>query len=357
MSAKKTALYDRHLALNGQMVEFSDTLLPVRYSSETEEHKAVREAVGIFDISHMGEFFIGGDDKKEFLQKLLTNNLDRLAKDQAQYTLLLNPKGGIIDDLIIYQMPDKFLLCVNASNIEKDLLWIKEQALGFRVELHNASDDLSLIALQGPKSFELLRSITEEELPKRFYCRQIYLNGIDCLMAHTGYTGEEGVEIFVKNHEAKPLWDLLIERGQAFGIKPCGLAARDSLRLEAGLLLWGQDMDETISPLEAGLMFAVDLKKDFIGQPALLAQKKLGLSKKLMGFSLKDRGIARHNCSVLDSLGSQIGLVTSGSFLPEKKLAFGLAYLKPDLKVGQEIFIDIRGRKCPAIIQKPKFLS
>lgn len=355
MSQKKTALYDSHLALNAHMVEFSSTLLPVRYQSEAEEHKAVREAVGLFDISHMGEFFVSGDDAKAFLQKLLTNNLDHLSDGQAQYTLLCNHDGGIIDDLIVYQLlSNRFLLCVNASNIEKDFKWIEKQVSG-RVNLENASDEISLIALQGPKTFELLSSIAKEEWPQRFAHRQTFLNGIDCLVAHTGYTGEEGVEIFVKNHEAKALWDLLLERGHEFGIRPCGLSARDSLRLEAGLLLWGQDMDEATNPVEAGLMFAVDLNKDFIGKNALMA-KRAPLKKKLRGFCLTDRGIARHGCPVLDKNLTQIGVVTSGSFIPEKKLAFGLAYVDEKTKLGQEVLIDIRGRYCPGIIQKPKFL-
>ncbi len=356
--SKKTALYDSHLSLSGQMVEFSHTLLPVRYQSEAEEHKVVREDAGIFDISHMGEFFVSGADAATFLQKILTNNLEHLDFGQAQYTLLLNHEAGIIDDLIVYRLSgEKYLLCVNASNIEKDFSWIKEQSAGFNVEIEDASDKFSLIALQGPKALDILRSITTDELPLRFGHKYIYLNGIDCLMAHTGYTGEEGVEIFVKNDEAKALWDLLLERGRAFNLKPCGLSARDSLRLEAGLLLWGQDMDENTSPIDAGLMFAVDLSKDFIGHEVLVRKKQQGAQKKLMGFILKDRGVARHESPVLDQGQKHIGVVTSGTYLPEKKLAIGFAYVTPETKLGQDVFIDIRGRLAPAVMKKTKFLN
>lgn len=355
--AQKTALYDHHIALDGHMVEFAGTWLPVRYQSESAEHMAVRTKVGIFDISHMGEFFIEGIDAVRFLQKILTNDADSLAIGQAHYTLLLNDQAGIIDDLILYRLEsDRFLLCVNASNIDKDFLWIKKHAEGFQVSLENASAKFSLIALQGPKALPLLRSITKEELPSRFFAKNMSLGGHDCLVAHTGYTGEEGVEIFIENRDAIALWQLLLKKGEAFGITPCGLSARDSLRLEAGMMLWGQDMDENINPKEAGLMFAVAQKKDFNGKRALLTKIEQGVSKKLMGFCLEDRGIARHGAQVVDKDGAPLGVVTSGTFLPEKKIAIGFAYVSSKLALGQEVYIDIRGRASKAKLVKPRFL-
>lgn len=354
---KKTSLYDAHVALNGHMVNFAGFMLPVRYESEMKEHQAVRKNVGLFDISHMGEFFVYGPDATKFLQKVLTNNIENLDPGQAQYTMLLNEQAGIIDDLIVYRLEDKFLLCVNASNIEKDFLWLRSQSSKFQVKLEDVSDKFALIALQGPKAIEVIKSITSDELPQKFAQKRIYLNGIESLVANTGYTGELGFEIFVNEQEANALWQLLLERGKDFGIKPCGLSSRDSLRLEAGLLLWGQDMDEHISPLEAGLMFAVDLEKDFIGKSSLLLKKEQGPQKKLMGFYLKDAGIARHENPVLDQQLKPIGVVTSGTYLPESKKAFGFLYINPSAKVDQEVLIDIRGRHVKAQIVKPKFLS
>ncbi|HXW52955.1 MAG TPA: glycine cleavage system aminomethyltransferase GcvT, partial [Myxococcota bacterium] len=282
MTAKKTPLYSAHQALNAQFVEFASTLLPVRFHSEKEEHLAVRQAVGIFDVSHMGEFFVSGKNAASFLDHLLTNNVNRLSENEAQYSLLLNEQGGIIDDLIIYrQRNGQFLLCVNAANIERDWQHIsREKRSVGDVEIENASHRFAQIAVQGKKASELLRLLTKSQLPARFHIVSTKLNSIETLVARTGYTGEDGFEIFLSNVDAEHLWQILLEHGQALGIKPCGLAARDSLRLEAGLLLHGQDMDETTTPIEAGLMFAVDMnKKNFIGKDALIKQKARGISK------------------------------------------------------------------------------
>lgn len=361
MSTKKTAIYDCHVRLGAQMVEFASTYLPVRYDSEKEEHLAVRTAVGMFDVSHMGEFFIEGQGAARFLQYILTNDVTRLAVGQAQYSLLLNEKAGIIDDLIVYRIAnDRFLLCVNAANIDKDWRSITDKTKGFvDLNLENASDRFSQLALQGPKAIPLLQALTTEPLPKRFHIKSVKLSGIDALVARTGYTGEDGVEIFVSNQHAPKLWQLLIDRGQIFSLKPCGLAARDSLRLEAGLLLHGQDMDEATTPLEAGLMFAVDLKKaDFVGKNALLSQKNLGATKKLVGFRLAERGIARHGFKVMDKHQQEVGVVTSGSWPPNQETAVGLAYVRADqAHEGQKILIDIRGRSVEAQITKPKFMT
>jgi aminomethyltransferase len=354
MIPKKTALYQCHLDCKAQMVEFAHTLLPVRYHSEKDEHVAVRHSVGMFDVSHMGEFFIEGPHAHEFLQGLLTNNLDRLVDHQAQYSLLLNERGGIIDDLIVYRLGgQKYLLCVNAANIERDWHHVSSQAsLVSGLVFKNASDEYGQIALQGPKAYQLIKSLTDDKIPERFFIERIKISGIDTLTARTGYTGEDGFEIFVANNQAPRLWNSLLDRGQAYEVKPCGLAARDSLRLEAGLLLHGQDMDETTTPLEARLMFAVDMTKPhFIGKDALVKQKAAGLTKKLMGFTMLDRGIARHGFNVFDQHHQEIGVVTSGTFPPQKSYGLGLAYiLATHAKAGQEILIDIRGRMAKARI-------
>lgn len=351
MTAKKTPLYQCHKNLACFMTEFAGTTLPVRYGSEKEEHLAVRRDVGMFDISHMGEFFVEGSQAHPFLQSMLSNNLDRLAINQAQYTLLLNEQGGIIDDLIVYRLDtQKYLLCVNAANIAKDFGHLSQHICGRLVTLMDASDDYGLIALQGPKAVSLLKTLTNEQIPERFFMHHLTISGVETLTARTGYTGEDGCEIFVPSRDAQKLWESLMEHGHKFGLKPCGLAARDSLRLEAGLLLCGQDMDETTTPREAGLMFAVDMKKsDFLGKEALLRQKVHGAPKKLMPFVMQDKGIARHGFKVFDHQAQEIGVVTSGTLPPEKMASIGLAYITSDCAhSGQEILIDIRGRMARA---------
>lgn len=351
MTAKKTPLYQCHKNLVCFMTEFAGTTLPVRYGGEKEEHLAVRRDVGMFDISHMGEFFVEGLQAHPFLQSMLSNNLDRLAINQAQYTLLLNEQGGIIDDLIVYRLgAQKYLLCVNAANIAKDLRHLSEHVRGRSVTLVDASDDYGLIALQGPKAVSLLKTLTDGQMPERFFIHNLTVGGVETLTARTGYTGEDGCEIFVASQNAQKLWESLMEHGHRFGLKPCGLAARDSLRLEAGLLLCGQDMDETTTPREAGLMFAVDMKKtDFLGKVALVRQKTEGIAKKLMPFVMHDKGIARHGFKVFDHQTQEIGVVTSGTLPPEKPASIGLAYIKPGwAHPGQEILIDIRGRMAQA---------
>ncbi len=354
MSPKTTPLIDCHRESQAYLVEFAGTLLPLRYSSEREEHLAVRRALGMFDVSHMGEFVISGVQAYPYLQSLLTNNLNKLEAGQAQYSLILNHQGGIIDDLIVYKFSNEyFMLCVNAANIDTDWQCLTKHAQGFtQLELKNVSDDYAQIAVQGPQAINLLSTLSDTKLPKKFRFKRLKLASIDVIAAHTGYTGEAGLEIFLAPMQAPRLWRLLLKHGQAFGLKPCGLAARDSLRLEAGMLLHGSDIDETTSPLEAGLSWIVDLAKDdFIGKKALIAQQAAGITKKLVGFRLLERGIARHGFSIHNSNHETIGQVSSGSWLPGHDYALGLAYVSAKhAKLGSEILIIIRDRPTRAVI-------
>ncbi len=356
MTVKKTALYDRHVAMGAQMVEFKNTLLPVRFHSEIEEHEAVRNRAGIFDVSHMGEFSVAGDHARDFLQAVLTNNIDRLAVNEAQYSLMLNEQGGVIDDLIVYRLePALYLLCVNAGNIDRDWRHINEQAAQYEpCNITNVSDQYAQFALQGPESMAILHSVSSEAPPNKFTIKSMDLAGVNALVARTGYTGEDGVEIFVKNPQALTLYDQLLTHGHDYGLIPCGLAARDSLRLEAGLLLHGQDMNETVKPNEVGLMFAVDMTKpEFVGKQAL---EETVPQRKLVGFKLLDKGIARHDFAVLDSEQNNIGVVTSASYLSKQKLAIGFAIIeKTAARIGNRIFIDIRGRHAAAEICSTRF--
>ena len=358
MTAKKTALYEKHISLGAQMVEFSKTLLPVRFRSEIEEHMAVRTGAGIFDVSHMGEFLIEESHARDFLQGILTNNIDLLAVGQAQYSLLLNHNAGIIDDLIVYRLDDNvYLLCVNAGNIERDWQHINEHRKQFApCDITDVSTQYAQFALQGPRSSDVLSLLCSEILPTKFTIKSLKLDGITALVARTGYTGEDGFEIFIKNDDAPDLYDRLLLHGKAYDLMPCGLASRDSLRLEAGLLLHGQDMDETITPKEVGLMFAVDVTKDdFIGKRALEAFQP---SHKLVGFKLLDKGIARHDFAVLDEDLQLIGKVTSATYLPHKKMAIGFALVdERQAMPGKKILVDIRGRHAIAEICSMRFLK
>ncbi|MCA9506855.1 MAG: glycine cleavage system aminomethyltransferase GcvT [Myxococcales bacterium] len=355
MTAKKTPLYNCHQKCGAHMVEFAQTLLPVRYQSEKEEHLAVRNHVGMFDVSHMGEFFVSGNEAEKFLNYTLSNNVEKLKNNQAHYSLMLNINGGIIDDLIVYKIsPTNFLLCVNAANIDNDWKWLKGMSSDFDLNLENASDRYAQIALQGPKSIEILQHLCDGPLPDRFHFSQINISSMAVLIARTGYTGEDGVEIFVANDNAQDLWNIFLNHS----VRPCGLAARDSLRLEAGMLLHGSDMDENTTPLEARLSFAVDFSKKFIGKDALILQKTQGLQKKLFGFRLNERGIARAGFKIFDKHQNQIGKVSSGTWPPSQTQAIGLAFCTAtDLKNGDEIYIDIRGRLSKASVAKTKFIS
>lgn len=360
MSTQKTPLYNCHAALKAQMVVFADTLLPLRYESEKEEHKTVRNAVGLFDVSHMGEFMVEGADARAFLQKMLTRDVSTMKPGKALYALLLNENAGILEDLIVYCLAEQsFMLCVNAANIASDWQWLYEHAAAFiALDLRDVSLNYAQLALQGPKAMALLSSLCQDPLPKRFCCKELAIGMTPCLVARTGYTGEDGVEIFVDAKRAEELWHTLIEKGQDYGLKPCGLAARDSLRLEAGLLLHGTDINKETTPLEANLGFAVDMNnKQFIGRAAHEAQISKGIKQKICGFRMLERGIARHGFPILDTKLCPIGVVTSGTWPESQKLGIGLALMQaPIPAIGSEVCIDIRNRVVKALITAPIFL-
>jgi aminomethyltransferase len=344
---KKTALYDCHSNLNANLISFAGTLLPVRYSSEREEHMAVRQHAGIFDVSHMGEIWISGSSAFDFLQNILSNNINLLNNNQAQYSLILNHSAGIVDDIIIYKFSDQdYMLCVNAGNIEKAHNWIIKQASNINnLHITNNSDQWSQIAVQGPESFTVIKKIFPDLSLKRFHFTKKDFLGSSCIIAYTGYTGEKGVEIFVPNQEAPLLWQSLLEVGRRHSLKPCGLSARDSLRLEAGLLLHGSDMDETTSPLEVGLSFAVDLNKaEFIGKNALLTELQSGPKRELRAFRLCERGVPRHGAQVLSKNHKHIGVVSSGACPPTESFAIGFAFVTREARLEKDIFIAIRDK-------------
>ena len=358
---KKTALYDKHVALGAKMVPFAGFDMPVQYSGVTEEHFAVREKVGLFDVSHMGQFFVEGPQAKALLQKVTTNNVDTLEDGKAQYTCLPNETGGIVDDLIIYKMNDeKYFVVVNASNIDKDWDHISKYNAEIGATMTNASDDMSLLAIQGPKAVETLQKLTEvnlSEIPYYHFTVGTVAGVSDVIISNTGYTGSGGFEIYFKNDAAETLWNAVIEAGDAFGIAPCGLAARDTLRLEKGFCLYGNDIDDTTSPLEAGLGWITKFDKDFVSKEIFAKQKEEGVTRKLVGFELTDKGVPRHDYPVVDADGNVIGKVTSGTQSPMRKIGIGLAYVdKSHNKVGTEIFIQVRNKNIPAKVVKTPFV-
>ncbi len=357
---KKTALYDKHVSLGAKIVPFAGFEMPVQYSGVTEEHFAVREKAGLFDVSHMGQFFIEGAGAKDLLQYVTTNNVDVLENGKAQYSCLPNENGGIVDDLIVYKMDDeKYFVVVNASNIDKDWDHISKYNT-FGAVMTNASDDMSLLAVQGPKATEILQKLTEtnlSEIPYYNFTVGSVAGVSDVIISNTGYTGSGGFEIYFKNESAEKLWDAIIEAGSEEGIIPCGLAARDTLRLEKGFCLYGNDIDDTTSPIEAGLGWITKFDKDFISKETFAKQKEEGINRKLVGFELTDKGVPRHDYPVVDAEGNVIGKVTSGTQSPMKKVGLGIAYVdKPYFKIGSEIFIQVRNKNIPAKVVKMPFI-
>lgn len=357
----KTALYDKHVSLGAKMVPFAGFEMPVQYSSVTQEHVAVREKVGIFDVSHMGQFFIEGATAKDLLQFVTTNNVDTLENGKAQYTCLPNGNGGIVDDLIVYKMNDeKYFVVVNASNIEKDWNHISKYNEKFGAKMTNSSDEMSLLAIQGPKAAETLQKLTETNLSEIPYYHFTVgkIAGIDdVIISNTGYTGSGGFEIYFKNEDAEKLWDSIIEAGEEFGIIPCGLASRDTLRLEKGFCLYGNDIDDTTSPLEAGLGWITKFDKDFVDKERFAQQKADGITRKLVGFEMQERAIPRHDYLVVDVAGNEIGKVTSGTMSPLKNVGIGLAYVAKDhFKIDSEIYIQIRNKNVLAKVVKLPFV-
>jgi len=362
---RKTPLYDAHKRLGGKIIDFGGWALPVNYAAGIlAEHAATRNAVGVFDVSHMGEFHFRGPKALEALQKLVTNNVARLADGQALYTVACNPKGGIVDDLIVYRVaPNHFLTVVNAANIEKDLAWFRENAANL-CAIDNESDTTALIAFQGPKAIAVLETLGADELsmmPSFGFRTDVEVAGYATWVARTGYTGEDGVEIFCSPADAPGLFETLVKAAEAVGGSAAGLGARDTLRLEAKLPLYGNDLSDTTSPLEAGLGWVVKLDKGpFIGSEALVAQKAAGLQRRLVGFVMKDRGTGRHGYPVLASIagtpGVVVGEVTSGGVGPTVGKNVGMAYVPAELATaGTQLFIDCRGKTVPAEVVSGPF--
>lgn len=358
---KQTFLHDKHVALGARMVDFAGWDMPVQYSSIIDEHKTVRESVGIFDVSHMGEVIVYGEDALPFLNKLVPQDITKLVDLKAVYCQLTNKSGGIIDDLIIYKLEDKkYLIIANASRIDEDLNWMVRNKIGFDVTIVNESHNYSLLALQGPKACELIKSLGVSELPEFFHIKRSELFNINVWISRTGYTGEDGVEIMVKNEFSEYLWDKLLEAGKVYGIKPIGLGARDTLRLEAALHLYGNDLDENTTPVEAGLSWSIAKNKqeDYNGKEVILNQLKNGGNKKLVGLKMLDKNIARHGYDVYYN-NEKIGVITSGGISPIRGDNIALAYIKPldNLSVGSTIQIMIREKLHDAEIIKRPFVE
>ncbi|QDH77589.1 glycine cleavage system aminomethyltransferase GcvT [Echinicola soli] len=358
---KKVALNDKHIELGGKMVPFAGYNMPVRYSSDKEEHNTVRNGVGVFDVSHMGEFMVTGPHALSLIQKVSSNDAAKLVIGQAQYSCLPNEAGGIVDDLLVYKMDEeKYLLVVNASNIKKDWDWInKHNDMG--AELENISDDMSLFAVQGPKAVETLQKITPVNLDEvKFYHFTVgeFAGKKDVIISGTGYTGAGGFEIYVKNDDALEVWNAIFEAGAAADIKPIGLGARDTLRMEMGYCLYGNDINDTTSPLEAGLGWITKFTKDFINSENLKKQKEEGVSKKLVGFKFKDKGIPRTHYPIVNESGRQIGEVTSGTMSPSMSIGIGLGYVEKEYaKPGTEIAITVRNKNLAAVVEKLPLLK
>ena len=358
---KNTALTDIHIKHGAKMVPFAGYNMPVQYAGINAEHETVRKGVGVFDVSHMGEFIIRGEHALELIQQVTSNDAAKLYDGKVQYSCLPNKDGGIVDDLLVYRIDEKtYMLVVNASNIEKDWDWIA----GFNLvgaDMKNISDRTSLLAVQGPKAAEALQPLTDIELPSMEYYsfKKGKLAGIDnVIVSATGYTGAGGFELYFDNEHAEHIWNAIFIAGEALNIKPIGLGARDTLRLEMGFCLYGNDIDDTTSPLEAGLGWVTKFNKDFTNSAALKQQKQDGLKQKLVGFEMIERGIPRHGYSITDAEGNQIGRVTSGTQSPSLQKAIGMGYVDIAFsKEDTELYISIRDNKVKARVVKPPFFT
>ena len=356
---KDTALSEIHAALGAKMVPFAGYNMPVSYQGINIEHQTVREKVGVFDVSHMGEFFVTGPNALSLIQRVCSNDASKLEDGQAQYSCFPNEDGGVVDDLIVYRIAaEKWLLVVNASNIDKDWAWINlHNTMG--ASLENSSDHYSLLAIQGPKAIQAMQSLTQENLSAiKFYTFKIntFAGVENVIISATGYTGSGGFEIYCKNTQVAKIWTKVLEAGADWGIQPIGLAARDTLRLEMGYCLYGNDIDDTTSPLEAGLGWITKFNKDFINSESLKKQKEIGVSKTLVGFELSQRGIPRQGYAIVDAQGNSIGRVTSGTMSPSMGKGIGLGYVPMALKeVGSQIHIQIRNKIVPAMVVKLPF--
>ncbi|MFA9191384.1 glycine cleavage system aminomethyltransferase GcvT [Flavobacterium sp. FZUC8N2.13] len=356
---KNTALTHIHEALGAKMLPFAGYNMPITYEGINAEHETVRTAVGVFDVSHMGEFLLSGPNALALIQKVTSNDAATLTDGKVQYSCLPNNEGGIVDDLLVYKIKDEqYLLVVNASNIDKDWDWISAQNdLG--VEMKNLSDDYSLLAIQGPKAIEALQSLTSVDLSAIKYYNFVVgdFAGIEhVIISATGYTGAGGFEIYCKNNQVEQIWNKVFEAGAPFGIKPIGLAARDTLRLEMGFCLYGNDINDTTSPIEAGLGWITKFNKEFTNSDNLKKQKEVGVTKKLIGFEMQERAVPRHDYEIVDANGNNIGIVTSGTMSPSLNKGIGMGYVSiENSAVDSEIFIRIRKKDVPAKVVKMPF--
>jgi aminomethyltransferase len=355
---RRTPLFDEHRALGARLVPFAGFEMPVQYAGILAEHQAVRQRAGLFDVSHMGEVEIRGTGALDLVQRLTTNDASRLDIGQAQYTAFLNERGGVIDDCIVYRFPDHYMIVVNASNQEKDLAWIRQHAADFDAVIVDRSEDTGLIALQGPAAQQVLAGETDAALDDVAYYHftQATVAGVPAVVSRTGYTGEDGFELYLPADGTAAVWRALLAAGADAGVVPAGLGARDSLRLEVGYALHGSDIDEQHTPLEAGLGWIVKLDKgDFIGRDVLVRQKEDGVRRRLVGFTMKERAIPRHGYE-LQHAGNAVGVVTSGGHSPSLEKGLGLGYAEAaHARAGTALDVVIRGRPQPAEVVRPPF--
>ncbi|HGY54197.1 MAG TPA: glycine cleavage system aminomethyltransferase GcvT [Caldithrix abyssi] len=358
MELKKTALHDVHEKLGARMVEFAGYHMPIQYTGIRDEHRRVRQTVGVFDVSHMGEIEISGPNALDLVQKLTINDAAALSVNQAQYSAMCYPDGGIVDDLLVYRFPDKFLLVVNAANKDKDYRWIVDHKME-GTEVKDVSDSITQLAVQGKKAEATLQKLTDINLAEIpfYWFTEGELAGAPMIISRTGYTGEPGFELYFENQYAEQVWNAVFEAGQEFDIEPIGLGARDSLRLEKKMCLYGNDIDETTNPLEAGLGWITKLDKgDFIGRDVLKKIKEEGVKRRLVAFTLEAAGFPRHGYKIMKD-GKEVGYVTSGTVSPILEKGIGLGYvIKEHSKIGTQIDIEIRNRLLPAVIVKPPFV-
>jgi len=359
---KKTALYDAHVALGAKIIPFAGYEMPVRYGSDLEEHQTVRNGVGIFDVSHMGEFVVKGAGALPLIQKVCSNDASKLEPGKVQYSCFPNATGGIVDDLLVYMIrPEEYMLVVNASNIQKDWDWINSHNT-FGAQLENLSDNISLFAVQGPMATKVISTITRADVASMDYytfCKGNITNITEgAIISATGYTGAGGFEIYVYNEFAVEVWDAIMKAGEEFGIKPIGLGARDTLRLEMGYALYGNDIDDETSPIEAGLGWITKFSKEFINSANLLKQKEHGPTRKLVGFMMEEKSIARHGYDILNESGEKIGIVTSGTISPILGIGIGMGYVSSEYApIGSQIAISVRNRPMKARVVKMPFIQ
>lgn len=356
--SKKTAIYDEHIKLGAKIVEFAGFLMPIQYKDGIfSEVKRVRQTVGLFDVSHMGEVVIKGKNALAFINYITINDASQLDEYQVQYSAMCYEDGAIVDDLLVYRLPDRYLLVVNASNTDKDFEWILKNKAG-EVEISNISDSITQLAVQGPVAEKVVQKLTDYELSNMefYWSTETKVSGVDSILSRTGYTGEDGFEMYAKYKGGLKLWNDILNAGKEFDIEPVGLGARDLLRLEMKYCLYGNDINKSTTPLEAGLSWITKLdKENFIGKEALLKQKEEGIKRRLVCFEMVEKGMPRHHYGILKD-GNKVGFVTSGNFSPSVNKFIGLGYIDvPFHKSGTDILVDIRGEKKEAVVVKPPF--